>query len=124
MLDETIEHLKECRPEKYKEYKLELCGMANDYEFSEEKAKEIVSKMKPLGEKWNISTTNQVKDRYGINARNTDFYLVMNSMANDYSRVISTDQVEVYARMSEAFINDEDATNHKVWKYYTKMIAK
>ena len=47
----------------------------------------------------------------------------MNSMANDYGEIISTEDVDTYVKLSEAFINDEDAVEHKVWKYFTK-IAK
>ena len=46
----------------------------------------------------------------------------MNAMANDYNQVISLDDVETYVKMSEAFINDEDAKEHKVWRYFTKIV--
>ena len=118
MLDESIMKLKIYDPECYKKYKTKLLGMAYNYKFDEEMAKEIVENMKPLSEVWDLNTTNSVKAEYGINANDYDFYIVMNSMINDYNEVIDKDDIETYVKMSNAFINDEDAVKNKVWKYY------
>lgn len=124
MLDESIMKLKVYDPECYKKYKTKLLGMAYNYKFDEEMAKEIVENMKPLSEVWNLNTTNSVKAEYGINANDYDFYIVMNSMINDYNEVIDKDDIETYAKMSNAFINDEDAVKNKVWKYYTTIVKE
>lgn len=124
MLDESIMKLKIYDPECYKKYKTKLLGMAYNYKFDEEMAKEIVENMKPLSEVWNLNTTNSVKAEYGINANDYDFYIVMNSMINDYNEVIDKDDIETYAKMSNAFINDEDAVKNKVWKYYTTIVKE
>lgn len=121
MLDELICDLKEKQPKLYKEYKMKLMGMAYDYKFDEDMAIEIVNNMKPLGEYWDYETTSKVKRDYDINATDCDFYVVMNSLVNDYNKVIDKEDVETYVKMANAFINDEDAIKDKVWIYYTKI---
>lgn len=123
MLDELICDLKEKQPKLYKEYKMKLMGMAYDYKIDEDMAMEVVNNMKPLGEYWDYDTTSKVKRDYGVNATDCDFYVVMNSLVNDYSKIIDKDDVETYVKMANAFINDEDAKKDKVWIYFTK-IAK
>ncbi len=118
MFDDAIIKLKEYNPECYKKYKLKLLGMANNYKFDKDSAKEIVEDMKPLGEVWTMSTTNSIKSQYGINADDYDFYIVINSLVNDYYNIISKDDVEIYVKMANAFINDEDAKKDKVWTYF------
>lgn len=121
MLDKLICDLKEKQPKLYKEYKMKLMGMAYDYKFDEDMAIEIVNNMKPLGEYWDYETTSKVKRDYDINATDCDFYVVMNSLVNDYNKVIDKEDVETYVKMANAFINDEDAIKDKVWIYYTKI---
>ena len=121
MLDELICDLKEKQPKLYKEYKMKLMGMAYDYKFDEDMAIEIVNNMKPLGEYWDYDTTSKVKRDYDINATDCDFYVVMNSLVNDYSKIIDKEDVETYVKMANAFINDDDAKKDKVWIYFTKI---
>ena len=65
---------------RFKEYKKELIGMAYNYKFNEEMASEIVEKMCPLGEYWDLSTTSSLKNDYGIVTDDYSFYIVMNSL--------------------------------------------
>lgn len=123
ILEEAIYCLKDYDIDKYKKYKNKLMGLAYNYKFDEEMAKEIVEDMKPLGEYWNLETIKQVKEQNNIEIDSYDLYVVMNSMANDYGNIIDKEDVGTYIKMTEAFINDEDAVEHKVWKYFTK-IAK
>lgn len=119
MLDEAIIKVKEREPECYKKYKMKLMGMAYGYKFDKEIAEDIVDKMKPLGEVWDINTTTIAKNKYSVVANDSDFYIVMNSLVNDYGDIIDKDDVETYVRMASAFINDPDAIKNKVWKYFT-----
>ena len=119
MLDEAILKLKVYDKECFKEYKKELIGMAYNYKFNEEMANEIVEKMYPLGEYWDLSTTSSLKNDYGIATDDYSFYIVMNSLANDYGSVIDKDDTDTYVKMANLFINDEDAVKDKVWKYFT-----
>ena len=119
MLTDVIYILKEEHHDKYEKYRNKLYGMAYNYKFNEEMAKEIVDDMKPLGEYWDIKTTTSVKNEYGVNSDDETFYVVINSLVNDYGDVIKPDEVETYVKMAYAFINDEDAVDNKVWKYFT-----
>nr|DAW20987.1 MAG TPA: hypothetical protein [Caudoviricetes sp.] len=121
MLDELICDLKEKQPKLYKEYKMKLMGMAYDYKFDEDMAIEIVNNMKPLGEYWDYETTSKVKRDYDINATDCDFYVVMNSLVNDYNKIIDKEDAETYVKMANAFINDDDAKKDKIWIYFTKI---
>ena len=122
ILEEVMYDLKESNYSKYKKYKNKLMGMAYDYKFDEDMSHSIVEDMKPLGEYWNLETISQVKTKYNLMEDVYELYVVMNAMANDYGEIISLDDVETYIKMSEAFINDEDAVEHKVWKYFTKLV--
>lgn len=123
MLTDVINVLKEEDHDKYEHYKKKLYGMAYDYKFNEEMARDLVEEMRPLGEFWDMQTTATVRNQYGIPIDDYTFYVVMNSLANDYNGAISTSEVETYVKMAQAFINDEDAVKNKVWKYFTT-IAK
>lgn len=121
MLDETITKLKTYNPECYNKYKMKLLGIAYNYKFDEEMANEIVEDMKPLGKVWTFATTTNVRNQYGINANNEDFYIVMNNLVNDYNKIIDKEDIETYAKMTNAFINDEDAKKDKIWIYFNQI---
>ena len=121
MLDELICDLKEKQPKLYKEYKMKLMGMAYDYKLDNDMAMEIVNNMKPLGEYWDYETTSKVRKDYGVNATDCDFYVVMNSLVNDYNKIIDKEDIETYVKMTNAFINDDDARKDKIWIYFTKI---
>ena len=118
MLEDTIEMLEEYYPDKYKEYQVKLYEMAYGCVLNEEMAKEIVSKMQPYGEKWDIDKTSEIQRQYGLNFRDPDFYVVMNSAYNDYNDLFEND-TEKYVRFTNDFINDQDAKQDKVYLYYT-----
>ena len=122
MLSDVLHILKENHHDKYEKYKMKLYGMAYNYKFDEEMAHEIVENMKPLGEVWDLATTTRVKSEYNLGVDDYTFYVVMNSLANDYHDAISTEEVETYIKMAYAFINDEDAIKDKVWKYFTTLV--
>ncbi|MBR5303429.1 MAG: hypothetical protein IKU37_01215 [Candidatus Gastranaerophilales bacterium] len=119
MLSDVIYMLKDEHYDKYEKYKMKLYGMAYGYQFNEDMAHEIVEDMKPLGEYWDMKTTTSVKNQYSINVDDCTFYVVMNSLVNDYHDAINPEEVETYVKMAYAFINDEDAKRDKVWKYFT-----
>ena len=121
MLSDVIYLLKDEHYDKYEKYRNKLYGMAYNYKFDEDMAKELVEEMKPLGEYWDMRTTTSVKNQYNIAMDDYTFYVVMNSLANDYHNAISTDEVETYVKMTYAFVYDEDAAKDKVWKYFTSM---
>lgn len=118
MLSDVIYLLKDEHYDTYKKYKNKLEGMAYDYKINEELAKEIVEDMKPLGEHWDMQT---VRNAIGNDMhRLEDMYVVMNSLANDYSQIISLEDTEAYINMAHAWIDDVDAKKNKVWKYFVE----
>ena len=119
MLCDTLYELKEYNYNHYKKYKCKLKGMAYNYKINEKLAKEIVEEMKPLGEYWNMDTIKSVigDDVHGL----ANMYVVMNSLANDYSSVISLDDANTYVKMAHAWIDDADASENKIWKYFVEM---
>ena len=110
--------LKETNKDEYKKYKTKIKGMAYDYTLDDELAKEIVMDMKLLGEYWDIGTIKAAiePDQHNL----ADMYVVMNSLANDYSNVINTEDVDTYIKMAHSWIDDIDGRNNKIWWYFVK----
>ena len=85
-------------------------------------AEEIISKMQPYHMRWTLEETREVQNQYGLdNIRDIDFWIVMNSAYNDY-RDLFGDNIEMYARFSKDFIQDEDAKDGKVFLYFTSIL--
>ena len=118
ILEEVIEELDQ---ETCHEYKMELYTMAYGEMLTDAMAEKIVHKMKPYGQKWSKEDTTNVKNRYGLDVSDTDFYVVMNSAYNDYKDVFQ-ENIDMYVKYSNDFIKDEDAKPHKVFNYFTKIV--
>lgn len=116
IFSDVMNELKEYNKEDYMEYKHKLCGMTYNYQIDEYMAHEIVEDMKPLGEYWNMNTIKSVIGN--DNHRLEDMYVVMNSLANDYQNIISLEDAETYIKMARAWLDDLDAKEHKLWKYF------
>lgn len=122
ILEEVINLIKEYDESKYKEYEMYLYKMAYGEVLSEDMAEDIVYRMRPYGEKWTLEQAEQIQRDYGMeNIRPTDFYVVLNSAYNDYRDVFG-DSLDTYVRYTDAFINDEDAKDSKVFKYFTQIV--
>ena len=118
ILVEIIDIIKEYDEDCYNEYKIKLYKMAYGDELTEETAMEIAKNMKPYGMRWNIEETERLQRERGLNdIRPVDFFVVMNSAYNDYKNVFG-DNIEMYIRYADAFINDEDARRDKVLQYF------
>ena len=120
MLEDNIELLKDYYPDKYKEYEIKLYEMAYGCVLNEQMAHDIVSKMRPYGEKWTMEETSNMQRQYGLGMRDIDFYVVINSAYNDYNDIFR-DDTEQYIRFANDFINDEDAKQDKVYIYFTQI---
>lgn len=121
ILEEVINLIKEYDEQKYKKYETKLYKMAYGEVLSEDMAEDIVFRMRPYGEKWTLDQTEQIQRDYGMeNIRPSDFYVVLNSAYNDYRDVFG-DSLDTYVRYTNAFINDEDAKESKVFKYFTEI---
>jgi len=121
IFDDVICTLKDYDEEAFEKYATCIYTMANGYELNRTMAEKIVNSMKPIGQHWTIEQTTSVKNQYGYtNVSDIDFWVVMNSAYNDY-RDLFKENIEMYARWSYAFINDEDAKEGKVFIYFTKI---
>ena len=119
MLDELAHTVKQFDEELYNKYKMQLYAMAYGDVLNEHMSKEIVSNMKPYGERFTMEQARDIQDRYGMsNIRDLDFYTVLNMAFNDY-RDLFNDNTEMYALFTRDFIEDEDAKEGKVFKYFT-----
>lgn len=118
MLQEVINIVKKYDEDCYKEYLIKLYKMANGNNLTEESAMQIVKNMQPYGMHWDIQETERIQRERGLNDINpADFFAVMNSAYNDFQNLFG-DNIEMYIRWSDAFINDEDAVRDKVLKYF------
>lgn len=118
MLEDTLEELQNYDKECYDKYMMELYKMAYGNTLNKQMAEEIVANMRPYGQRWSIQETQEIQERYGINnVRPVDFFVVMNSAFNDY-RNLFDDNVDMYVKFTMDFINDEDAKEGKVFKYF------
>ena len=118
MLEDTLEELQNYDKECYDKYMMELYKMAYGNTLNKQMAEEIVANMRPYGQRWSMQETQEIQERYGIdNIRAVDFYVVMNSAFNDY-RNLFDDNTDMYVKFTMDFINDEDAKEGKVFKYF------
>lgn len=112
---EMLDDLKRYDSKMYDDISLELYKHIYGDEITLECAKEIVSKMKPNGEKWSYETLNQYNKGYD----KVNFYLVMNMFWNDYKTVIGND-LNTYVKLTEAWFEDIDAKPEKTFDYFMK----
>ena len=118
ILVDSLYEMKEYDHMKYKKYKNKIKGMAYDYKVDKELAHEIVEDMKPLGEYWDMETVVSVigNDTHRLE----DMYVVMNSLVNDYQKVVNPEEATTYVEMAHAWLDDVDAHENKVWWYFMK----
>lgn len=122
VLEDTMEELEKYDKDCYEQYMMELYKMAYGNVLNKEMAEDIVSKMKPFGQRWDIEEVQRIMEQYGINdVRLIDFYIVINSAYNDYEDIFQ-DNIESYIRFTMNFIQDEDAKMDKVFIYFTEIL--
>lgn len=119
-LEELLYKIEKYYPDMYNEFISKLEDIV--YEIPLEEAKKKVISMKPFGEHWSYDVVKNYIESKDIYRDCVKYYLVMNSMYNDYYEVAVNfghqDDVEFYYELSKAFINDVDGKKHKVEKYY------
>lgn len=113
-------HDNEC----YSKYVMKLYTLAYGKVLSKEMAEKIIKNMSPYGMHWTCAETSQVQREYGMtNIRDVDFWLVMNMAYNDYHDLYK-DDIEMYVKYTQLFLNDEDAKDGKVFIYFTEIPEK
>lgn len=118
---EMADLIKNQMPNVYREYSEKAADIL--WSISPEEAQSIVRDMRPSGERWTISDVNSFVEAKGISP-SINYYLTMNMAFNDYRNTASqfnVDNAEFYFSIANDFINDEDASSHKVEKYFKEM---
>lgn len=90
-------------------------------ESAEEWASHMENEDGTTGPHWTMEQTKQVQSQKGIDCDPVQFWIVMNMMYSDYSRVakkMNISSSEFYACMAEAFLDDKDAQPDKLARYY------
>ena len=121
MLEDTLELIKEYDEKCYEEYEIELYKMAYGDRLNKKMAENIVSKMRPDGMRWSYEEVKHIQEQRGLTDIATeDFFVVINSAYNDYKNIFGED-IEGYVRFTLDFIEDPDAKEGKVFKYFTEI---
>lgn len=122
MLEDLMCEVKKTDEESYKHYEIELYEMAYGKKLNKDMAEEIVNKMKPVGMKWAMEQTTEVKNKYGLaDLDEVDFFVVMNSAYNDYHDLFQ-ENLDMYVKYANDFIRDVDAVSDKVFVYFTTIV--
>lgn len=124
MFNDLICDLKTKDPKMYHEYKTCLYELAYGKVILLEKAKEIVSDMMPYGEHWDIETVKQVVRDNNLKFEPSDFYLVLNSVYNDYCNIFGEEDIETYIKLAKSWLDDKDAVDDKVYVYFMNIPKK
>ena len=97
-----------------------------DREFTEADAREWVSHMDPPG-RWTMDQTSAVMRQHGYNYKPCVFFAVMNMLWSDYGKTVvkhGMDTVDFWAEMAHDFIDDHDAVDMKVGKYWRDIVGR
>ena len=95
-----------------------------DREFTEADAREWVSHMNPPA-RWTMEQTTAVIKQYGYNYKPCVFYAVMNMLWSDYGKTVvkhGMDNLDFWVEMAHDFIDDYDAVDMKVGKYWRDIV--
>ena len=109
--------------------KLDMGKVGHVDKLTAPKAEEITRKMVnedgSKGAHWNMDQTKQVMEQRGIQCDPVEFYIAMNMMYSDYypvAKKLNVNSVEFYADMAKAFLDDKDAGNDKLAKYFAYVV--
>lgn len=121
IVESAFETIKKYDKDCYNKFSMKLYQIANGKILTQEMAEKIVNEMKPYGQHWTISQTRQVQRDYGLtNIRDVDFWVVMNSVYNDFHELYNED-LEMYVKHTQLFINDKDSKEGKVFTYFMEI---
>lgn len=117
---EMMEKLERENPSMYRKAINDMEEIA--YAISKDDAERIVRNMSPKGQYWTYTDITNLLKSKGIEGHDTDYYLVMNMVYNDYYRTASLygvqKDVEFYFSLARDLIEDADAKPHKIAKYF------
>lgn len=104
---------------------MEYAGHA-DREFTEADAKEWVNHMDPPG-RWTMDQTTAVMRKHGYGYKPCVFYAVMNMLWSDYGKTVvkhGMDNLDFWVEMAHDFIDDHDAVDMKVGRYWRDIVKR
>lgn len=129
-ISEGLDVMKMYSTVEYNKFEKELKAISNYECLSEDEARTWVSKMKnndgTIGEHWSVEQTTRVAESYNIRFdkfSRYDWYVVLNMMYSDYYGAVSND-VNTYTRMAVAFLEDKDAEDDKLYRYYKQIVRQ
>lgn len=124
----VLDHNKGVSTPRAAEYK-ESVKSEKDYYLDMEAAMEWSAKMQnedgTTGAHWNMEQTKQVMAQKNIDLDPVEFYLAMNMMYSDYCKVakkLNVNNVDFYAHMARAFLEDQDGGSDKLMRYYKYVV--
>ena len=92
------------------------------YTFTADEARQIVQKMAPYGEHWNMDKVKAYLLEHGVEHNCIHYYVVMNMMYNDYFQTALDfglkDNADFFYELAKNFIEDVDGVDFKVEKYF------
>lgn len=100
------------------------CMRHADREFTEEDARKWVAQMDPPG-KWSMEQATTIMDQMGYHHKPWIFYAVINMLYSDYGKTVSKhglDRPALWAEMANDFIEDSDAEEMKVGRYWRDIV--
>ena len=121
----VVEHFMSSEKEK-EESPIEGEIMAMDEGTAKEWVNSMTGSDGTNGEHWTLQQTTTVLSQKGYSFNPVDFYVTMNMMYNDYVKVarrFNINNVDFYASLSEAFLDDKDAVSDKLAKYHKHIAA-
>ena len=93
-------------------------------EFTEEDAREWARHMNPPA-RWTMDQTTAVMRQQGYNYKPCEFYVVMNSLVSDYGKTMAkygADRPDVWADLAHDWLDDMDAEDGKVGRYWRDIV--
>lgn len=121
IMEEMMCHMKECDYETYHKYKLKIYEMANGKVLTKEMAENWVRSMMPYHEHWTIEQATEAMKQYGYSYSQVDWYATLNMMYNDYCDTVG-ENTEMYIKLANDWLNDEDAIKDKLYMYWKKIV--
>lgn len=92
---------------------------------AEEWTREMENEDGTTGPHWTQEQTKQVQTQRGIDCDPMEFWVAINAIYSDYSKVAKKNNVntiDFYADMAKAFLDDKDAVEDKLAAYYEYVV--
>lgn len=98
-----------------------------DKQTAEEWTRKMQNSDGSMGPHWKLDQVKQVMQQKGIDKDPIEFYATMNMIYSKYGQVAKThgiNSVEFYIDLAKAFLDDPNASENKLMKYYEYIVNK